>query len=467
MRCWKLLLHVGSLGLGMALGISFKSAPQMQPVSAADELKVKPASAGPMLSPLEWLRSRLRQGADVSGEAKTFNSLAISDFPEALYWVLAHPIPAERNELLGMLFSAWGRSDRAGALVALMRLASPQAQALAVSAILKDWVLVDQAAAWAWVTVLPSDGVLQMQAIEVLLPLTAATEPERYASWAESLEDPLLRARALELVVGEWMKTDARAPLDWLRGVEPARLRTQLFSDYIFRVKEWSDLQRLEVAYQWPDRSVRLQTAPSFLSEYANRDPAAATAWLLAQPKTPELQRFSYDLGGMLCRRSSLAELRAVAMRLPVGTLRDAFISGSLGYDPFESDEPVLDRARALLPLVGQGPERLDVLSAIARSLANQDLVRAEAWVQSLPPGLDQGAGIRGLAQSLRIDHYSQTLDLLSQVTDDLPGTTGMIERIFVAWCEHEPSKANAWLESNAQLSTEQREHFRALTGIR
>lgn len=456
------LLHLSCLVAGIVVGRAWKplAAPQVDQAVAAASVTAHPSSA------LRWvdaLKAQLQPGHDLRSAEKTFNSLAETDFPQALRMALAHPVPAKRAELVEKLFAAWARVNRAAALPTLLELASPQLQARAAGAVLRDWVRLDAAGAWQWVTALPTAGSLQAPALEALLAASATTNPQHYAAWAAALEDPLLRASALKQVARQWAKSDPRQLMDWLRTVEPVSLRASL-AEQAWNAEGLTSLGKLELARLLPDAWARERDAPAFFANYAREDRAAAVSWLLAQPMTPDLRMFCMHLGDVLCSDAAPAYIQSIAKRLPAGSLRDAFVLGAAGSHIMGRDTP-WHEGLAVLPYVGTSIERTLVLAGVGEDFARRNAAQGEAWLRTLPLGLDREAAIGGFAMGVAEKQPARALDWLAQTSDNGLGQEfeDMIDRTFKAWRKKQPAQAQAWLQSHATLSAERRARLQTL----
>ena len=458
------LLHLSCLVAGIVVGRAWKplASPQAEQAVAAASVTAQPSSAPRWV---DALKVQLQPGHDLKSAEKTFNSLAETDFPQALRMALVHPVPAKRAEWVEKLFAAWARVNRAAALPALLELASPQLQARAAGAVLRDWVRLDAAAAWQWVTALPTAGSLQAPALEALLAASATTNPEHYAAWAAALEDPLLRASVLKQVAGQWAKSDPRQMMDWLRSVEPLSLRARL-AEQAWNAKGLTSLGKLELARLLPDAWARERDAPAMFANYAREDRDAAVTWLLAQPMTPDLRMFCMHLGDVLCSDADSVYVQSIARRLPTGSLRDAFVLGAAGSHIMGRDTPWLE-GLALLPFVGTSIERTLVLAGVGEDFARRNAAQGEAWLRTLPPGLDREAAIGGFAMGVAEKQPAKALDWLAQTSDNGLGheLEDMIDRTFKTWRKKQPAQAQAWLRSHATLSAERRARLQTLPG--
>lgn len=435
----KAVFHAGLFATGGYLGFTSQPAtPKPQGSLAVSATQATEAMSKPTTAPLPGVRLYQKT-------AKDFNSLSLADFPSALKRALAYPIPAVRNQHLAWLFAAWARADRAAALAAMMELKSPQAQEAAAAAILRGWVTLNAADAWQWVASLPAEGGLQVKAVAALLAVAADSDPQRYAAWADALEDPLLRARALDTIATTWSQREARQALEWIRQLQPAALRAPLLQKHIWQSEQIPMLEKLDLAREWPDRPVRLHHTAYLLESWAKKDSKAAFHWLITQPLTPDLQLTCAMLGSALREQMSVVELQALARRLLEVPHRNAFIAGAVGIHPLGTGSDP-DKGRALLPLLGPGYERLAVLVGIGEGLAKRQQAQAETWVRTLSLGADRDAGIAGLANALVAQNqHGAALDWLAQVSPELPELAEMFDRTFKDWCRIDPGRAHAW----------------------
>ena len=278
--------------------------------------------------------------------------------------LLRNPFPDVRRHLLRYLFERWTMLDHKGALAAMRGISSPQHKESALRAILGIWTKSDVEAAWQYITVMEDDSVLQEVGIEQLLHLNFGTNPLRYLTWAEQLDDVFLREKALVAIGDGWMSKDPRGALAVVMTVEPQRLRDYLLSKLCYRdgVDHTTGLAAVATL---PSQAERSRLSEEWIGAFGNAKPQEAFQWLLANADRPELQKSADTLGGIMAvKTKSTADLRAMALQLPVGPLRDAFAARAA--DKWANTGHPLTEAESLLSLSGPCIERESAQSTIA-----------------------------------------------------------------------------------------------------
>lgn len=323
---------------------------------------VRPASEAPVaeLSPDNW-----------PNEIAAIEKMRISEFPGTLQRYLGCRFPDVRRRLLSLLFRRWAILDRQGALAALKGIPSPQMKATALRGILYEWVKTDEAAVWQHVVSMNDNSVLQEEGIECLLTQCAGNSPTSYVAWAKGLEDPFLRGKALSKIARGWAEKDPKGALEAAFAEADAFLRQQLF-EFVSHQKEagLDYAQTLERMLQMPDPAERVRLIGNdWMRIFANRQPAEALSWLQQHANRPELQEASGIVGGMMTEQTkNVADLRAAALALPVGAIRDAFAASAAGRWASRG-HPIVE-AEQLLSLCGPCIEREHALEIIEKRRA-------------------------------------------------------------------------------------------------
>lgn len=284
------------------------------------------------------------------------SQLSSAELPVVLRGLLRNPYPEVKRRLLHCLFERWATLDLTSAVVAMKRITSPQHRETALRAVLRTWNKADASAAWEWVTAQNDDPVLQESGLDVLLGENAATDPLQYAAWADQLEDVFLREKALERIARSWITSDPQAALAAVLTVEPARLRELLLSQLPYK-NGVDHVAGLEVVAQLPSQANRSRLNDEWLSGYASVKPQEALQWLQQQAALPEMQKAADTLGGIWARRvKNITDLRAEALKLPAGPVRDAFAARAAGE--WADTGHSIKEAQDLLSLCGPCLER-------------------------------------------------------------------------------------------------------------
>lgn len=291
------------------------------------------------------------------------SQMRLDELPAMLRGLLRNPFSEVRWRRLSDLFAHWASLDLRGALAAMRGISSPQLKQHALGAILSFWTETDADAAWQYVTMLEDDSVLQEWGIERLLSIVGRKDPLQYAAWADQIEDVFLRERALRSIGDAWMNDDPKGAFAALTTVEPERLRDYLLSRVCYR-DGIDHADGLEIVSQLPTQAERSRLSEEWLSAYVNDKPHEAFQWLLGHSDRPELQKSTDAVGGTLgATMKSYADLRAMALQLPAGPLRDAFTARAA--DSWAETGRSISEAQDLLTLCGPCIERDSAQSTI------------------------------------------------------------------------------------------------------
>lgn len=292
------------------------------------------------------------------------SQMRLYELPMMLRGLLRNPFPDVRWRLLRYLFERWAVLDHAGALAAMRGISSPQHKESALRTILGIWTKSDADAAWQYITAMDDDSVLQEAGIEILLGLNLGADPLRYLAWAEQLDDVFLREKARVAIGDSWMSKDPQGALAVVMTVEPQRLRDYLLSKLCYR-DDVDHTTGLAAVATLPSQAERSRLSEEWIGTFGNHKPQEAFQWLLANADRPELQKSADTLGGiMTVKTKSIADLRAMALQLPAGPLRDAFAARAA--DKWADTGHPLAEAESLLSLSGPCIERESAQSTIS-----------------------------------------------------------------------------------------------------
>jgi hypothetical protein len=292
--------------------------------------------------------------------------LTLAELPAALRGALSSRFPAVRRRLVSALFDRWTSLDRASAVAALSLIASPHMKATALRAILLQWTKVDAASAWQWVMSLEDDPVLQEEGIASLLSRSASDDPQSMVRWAERLEDPFLRYKALTEIALAWVHSDPQGALAAALSTDDQVLRAALLRHASYRGERSIDAARaMDLILELPDRAERVKAVcDDWIMAYAGESPDEAMQWFIQRAPHPDLQKAGANLGRLLAQRGkSVAELRHWARQIPAGPARDAFAANAAAE--WVATPQRAAEARALLDLCGPCIEREHALETI------------------------------------------------------------------------------------------------------
>jgi hypothetical protein len=377
---FQILLHVMAVSAGFWL---VATDPPVKPKAAP--IKAAPKGPQPAQIPANQVRVSSKPRVETRMAALTpetwanelagIERLSLADLPAALRGALSARFPVVRWRLVGALFKRWALLDRVSALAALRTIPSPQMKATALRAILTHWTETDERSAWQWVTALDDDSVLQEVGIESLLSHCAGKDPANYVAWAEMLEDPFLRFKALNQIAAVWARTDAPGALAAALTTSNDVLRMELLEQACHRNESGIDrAEAMELILQLPNRAQRIQAVSDhWMGEFASEDPARALQWFVAHAGNPDLQQAGGNLGKLWATQArSAMELRASILQIPPGPARDAFAAQAATSWATHGNATRVREARELLTLCAPCIEREDALAEIESAFGHR-----------------------------------------------------------------------------------------------
>ncbi|MBK8095129.1 MAG: hypothetical protein IPK32_24955 [Verrucomicrobiaceae bacterium] len=307
--------------------------------------KVASEAGAALLTPENWAEA-----------IHPISQMRLDELPAFMRGLLRNPFPDVRTRLMRYLFERWATLDLNGALTTLRSISSPELKERALWAVFELWTKTDTEAAWKWVNALEDDSVLQEAGIKHLLHLNTAKDPLASAAWADQIEDLFLREKALIRIGDSWMSNDAKGVLTALTSVEPKRLRDYLFSRVCYR-DGIDHAAGLEIVSQLPSQAERSLLNEEWLTAFVMDHPQESFQWLRDHSDRAEFQKSASAVGSYLGTTiKSYAELRAMALQLPSGPLRDAFAAGAAGQWAYNGH--LITEAQDLLSLCGPCIER-------------------------------------------------------------------------------------------------------------
>lgn len=371
----QLLLHVMAAFAGF--WVTSSESPMTHPAPVEEKKAAVAAKIEP--SPLPPMPARSSSRAERLGPRLTpqrwpevnmvIEKADIGELPGLLQVILGSRYPDVRRRAVEVLFMRWTELDRDDALAAVKTISSPQLKATALSRILYEWAKTDAAAAWNWVTAMEDDPVLQETAIESLLANGAEKDPLGYASWAAQIEDPFLRYKALDQIASAWGRADPKGAFTAALEMNDPVLRKRLLVTVCYQDKSGIDrAQAMDLILQMPNKAERIELlSDNWIRAFASDKPDEALRWLVSHADNPDLQKVGGTLGGILGEQvKTVGELRAMALQMPAGPLRDSF-SAQAAWMRAASGGSVQE-ARELLTLCGPCIEREFALGVIEES---------------------------------------------------------------------------------------------------
>ena len=371
----QLLLHVAAAFAGFWLASSQPPMAHSPPVAAKKAAVVaKTQTSPPPPMPARSLSRTERLGPRLTPQRwpevhMVIEKADIGELPAMLQVILGSRYPDVRRRAVELLFMRWTELDRDAALAAMKTITSPQLKEMALDRILFEWAKSDATAAWQWVTAIEDDSVLQESGIEELLANGAEKDPQGYAAWAAQIEDPFLRYKALDQIASTWGRADPKGAFAAALEMNDPVLRKRVLEVVCYQEKSGIDRAKaMDLILQLPDKAARIELlSDDWIRAFANDKPEAALHWLVSHANNPDLQKVSGTLGGVLGEKvKNVVELRAMALQVPAGVLRDAF-SAEAAWRRAASGGSVQE-ARELLTLCGPCIEREFALDVIEES---------------------------------------------------------------------------------------------------
>lgn len=364
---FQLLWHVLVAGAAFWL---VAGSPEQAPVSDAKSSKA--ATKGQAASPLAFTAAHASSNSleqrlaaltpdKWANELGAMESLPLAELPAALRGLLRCPFPEVRQRLVSQMFKRWCALDRTSALEALVRLPSPQLKESALRPVLSDWIKTDDKAAWEWVTTMKGDAVLQEAGLVTLSAYGSEKNPRDVAAWTSQIEEPFLRMKMQAQIAQTWAREAPKDAFEAAFTLEDGLLRRELLEKATYNNNlGFSRAAALDALLDSPIKRERIESTAQWMNSFAREKPDEALAWLVTHSDRPELQKASSSLGAQFAGpMTPLDDVRAAALQLPAGPLRDAFVASAAGQ--WINYGRPHDEARALLSLCGPSYERENV----------------------------------------------------------------------------------------------------------
>lgn len=363
-------------------------------------------------------------------------SWAQHDSRAALAWVqhLGHGVAAQGA--MSALISSLAETDPHAAADLAREVVVPNPEAM--SSVVGRWAADDPDSALAWVEKLPK-GKRRDEAMASIVSQLAPGEPERALHLAETLPrgqarenalseavvalaevdvrqaaalamrlgDDAGRGAGLSAVAGKWAEHDPHAAWAWARSLPAGRAAEDVMGTIIQSLAAVDPRAAVEAArdVDTPDFNM-LGVA---MGQWVDDDPAAALAWVHAQPQG----------------RQQRAALATVATQLAV-------------VDP--------KRGAAVVQSIPEGETRDSALRQVASYWGNADIDQALVWAKAMPEGPDRQAALATLADSwATADPQAAALAVGSLSTGE--AATQLMLSVAARWGERDPQAALGWAE--------------------
>ena len=387
------------------------------------------------------------------------------------------------------IFRAWGKKDPAGALRRLGPAiyeenknnyeASAQR---AVPQVLAIWAAKDPDAALAWALAQPSPPpedshrtALQTLGSE-LDEIPGAMRP--FIDKIVARADLPGREGVLKSLFASWALRDAREALAWVDTVPDQATRSELVSWSLSLIGNDNPDEFLEAVRKLPDAGQRTERIADRLAAWAEKDAAAALAWL-DRHDDPELAAATGRVEGVLLGKLAASDPAAALARwqaIPPGAAR-AQAALPLATAWGRTDPAAAARWLVALPSDANGgggtsdPALDKVLRSVASRWSLQDPLSFVAWAETIPDatrrdavlgtlGFEYFGDVRdpGFHEALnnRIDPpprvaYAAQLSKIENPALREKGLTAHLR----GWIHYDYQAARAWMESHDALSPE------------
>lgn len=303
--------------------------------------------------------------------------LAPAELPAALDELDSMPegtsLPA-RLELL----RRWGAIDGPAAMEAATQFGGSLGYRTAV---LESWIPRDAESAFRWVDARPSLGGMTgsshyLPFMQILLSAGRLEEARAFLGRipADQAKFPT------SLVATAWGRQDPAAALHWAESLAPGKLRDEAIQQALNGATDLDPELAVQFALAQSDPAARAQGGQSAVSAWARRDPLAALAWTVRQPRDETFDRV----------RTAL--VRSIGTSRPelFGSLLEGFStpeSRSLALQTLGSHLAHADPALACDRLLKLSlPDDLTgVLSSAVRAWQKTDPAAAAAFIENDP----------------------------------------------------------------------------------
>ncbi len=257
--------------------------------------------------------------------------------------------------------------------------------------------------------------------IHMTYQLADAGKFSAVASHIKNIEDPDMRAIALDSLGMSWMAADPDVALEWLLDHVPSMSEAEL-QQAVYGFISNNPRRGAALFDSIPDRA-RPAWAAAVAQGYAGRDPEAASEWVAqfrGQPGFEDTARFAFNN-----RKSDPQELLALAqdMANPI----EAAHTSAMAVARMAEQEPAtaanwaasLDDERA----------RRRAAAYVAEAWVAQDAVAASDWALGLPEGLSRDAAITGLIAAAGAGEPSA--ELMAAYSSDVARQLGVRQAVY------------------------------------
>ncbi len=294
----------------------------------------------------------------------------------ALDWLRELPDNSSRDDAIQALFSTWAGSDSKAAIEAARGLPEGRMRDNALGQLAQNLVDTDLTAALGILKTLPAGGVSD-NAFQQVAWRWARTDPKGAAEWfVENLPDN--NRWAMNQIVQEWARNDPDAALKWASALpETSDQKGDLVGQVLGNLVRGNPTAAVE---QFATLTPQQQTnaAGNLASNWAFRDPAAASAWVMGLKDESVRNNAIGSVAGTWANRDPGGATRWLET-LPAGPTRDtavqSFSSNVARTDP--------EGALAWALTIGDPGKRDGALQGVVSNWAGKNREAATQWVQT------------------------------------------------------------------------------------
>lgn len=376
-----------------------------------------------------------------------------SDSDAAVAWIQSLPA-TERSKVLenGSWQMIQQNPAKAAELFATLPLNTRTAHNF--SNLASTWAQQDLAAARAWAESLPP-GSARAQALNGIIGTVAQSDPVKAAG---ILGDTVINNQnysQVATIAGEWIKTDQKAALAWLDGLDlRGNTRQNVHSQFMSQWVREDAPAAGRYALGIQDEKVRQQAISSLVGGWAHHDPAAAHDWIMASLEGESkdrsfkslIQNLSYQDPTTAFRfyQEATANLTPDAIEKTFGDTASQMVGSLVRDDPKAASQWVMG--------MPEGETRSNSIRRMVDDWGDNDIQGAAAFVDTLGAGKDRDLAVASLVDDLRQqDDFESAFDWAATV-GEASKRESLIRNAANHWQQDDPAAARAAV-SRANIS--------------
>lgn len=356
--------------------------------------------------------------------------LAGDDYRARIAKLKTFPASELRSQVLQHMLYWWAETEPAAAYAALGELAAGPAREKARAGILRSWATSDPAGALREMSaVIPTleAGVLGSDLVTRVAELAGKKDRRLVLDWLGGLPVEFRMAPAIA-AAADWAKTEPTAALDWCleNGVDVARGRR-------VGLGSWS---------------------AGVLGEALAADPSKVLSWLGALPAGANhdtlMERALWDSLWRVPNEQRF-EKEAVSMRLFGQLSEEAQLNSASEFGKARGKMESFTDLNAWAQTFSPGPVRADAVAGAVASSFERGAAGADALIDSVSPGPDRDAALRGLVNAMSSTAPANAASRALGIGDsNLRRET--LGAVVSGWLKDDPEASRAWLAKDALI---------------